>query len=121
MDLKEIMQVVEAELLVDGPSDSVVHYACASDLMSDVLHLVKPRTLLITGLTNPQVVRTADMADIPVILFARGKYPAPDTLALAKQLGIAAALSPYSMFEAAGLLYSAGLRGIGKLPIIYLK
>lgn len=121
MNLKQIIEIVDGELLVDAPVDIDVLNVCASDLMSDVLHLVKPNTLLVTGLTNPQAVRTADMAEAPIILFVRGKYPAPETLALAKELGIAVVLSGYTMFEASGLLYEAGLRGMGKLPIVHQK
>jgi len=118
MNLKGVIDVVEGELLVDAPVDIEIHSACCSDLMSDVLLFVKPNMVLITGLTNPQSVRTADMAEAPIIVFVRGKYPAPETLALAEDLGIAVVLSAYTMFETAGLLFGAGLRGLGKLPIV---
>lgn len=118
MTLQEILEAVEGELLVKPPFSIDVESACASDLMSDVLLFTKPSMLLVTGLTNAQAVRTADMAEAPAILFARGKYPPEETIRLAETMDIAVMLTPYSMFEAAGLLYQAGLRGIGKLPII---
>ena len=118
MNLKEIIDVVDGELLVDAPVTIDILNACCSDLMSDVLLFVKPNMLLVTGLTNPQAVRTADMAEAPVIVFVRGKYPSNETLALAEELGVAVVLSSYTMFETAGLLYEVGLRGIGKLPIM---
>lgn len=121
MKLKEIIEVVDGQLLVDALVDIDIRNACCSDLMSDVLLFVKPNMLLITGLTNPQSVRTADMAEAPIIIFARGKHPAPETLALAEELGIAVVLSAYTMFETAGLLYAAGLRGMGKLPIVHQR
>ena len=121
MNLKEIIDVVDGELLVDVPVDIDIRSACCSDLMSDVLMFVKPNMLLVTGLTNPQAVRTADMAEAPVLVFVRGKHPSPETLALAEELGIAVVLSAYTMFETSGLLFAAGLRGLGKLPIVHQR
>jgi len=119
MNLKEIIDTIEGELLVDAPDPVDIRHACCSDLMSDVLMFVKPNMLLITGLTNPQAVRTADMAEAPVIVFARGKYPSRETLALAEQLEIAVVVSAYTMFDTAGRFFEAGLRGLGKLPIVH--
>ena len=118
MNLMEVLEATEAEMLVEPAFNVDLEAACASDLMSDVLVFTKPDMLLITGLTNPQAIRTADMAEAPAVLFVRGKYPPPETLDLAQEMGIAAMLSPYTMFETAGLLFAAGLKGIGKLPIL---
>jgi len=118
MNLKEVIEATEAEMLVEPAFTVDLEAACASDLMSDVLVFTKPNMLLVTGLTNPQAIRTADMAEAPAVLFVRGKYPPPETLALAEEMGIAVMLSPYTMFESAGLLFEAGLKGIGKLPIL---
>jgi predicted transcriptional regulator len=118
MTLDEIMEATEAQMLVEPPFYVELESACASDLMSDVLLFTKPNMLLITGLTNPQAIRTCDMAEAPAVVFARGKYPPRETLELAEEMGIAVLLSPYTMFETAGLLYVAGLKGIGKLPIM---
>lgn len=118
MNLKEVIDATEAEMLVEPIFTVDLEAACASDLMSDVLVFTKPNMLLVTGLTNPQAIRTADMAEAPAVLFVRGKYPPTETLALAEEMGIAVMLSPYTMFETAGLLFKAGLKGIGKLPIL---
>jgi hypothetical protein len=118
MKLDEILEAASAEMLVRPPFNIDVVSACASDLMSDVLLFTKPSMLLVTGLTNPQSIRTADMAEAQAVMFVRGKYPPPETLDLAEEMGIAVMLSPYTMFEAAGLLYAAGLKGLGKLPIM---
>ncbi len=119
MLLQEIVEVIEGQILTpeDESENIEVYSAFASDLMSDVLAFASSEMLLITGLTNPQSVRTAEMADMPAILFVRGKYPPETTLNLAGRIGIAVLLSPYTMFETSGLLYKAGLQGIGKLPI----
>lgn len=88
-----------------------VHTACGSDMMSDVLAYVKDQSVLLTGLTNPQVIRTAEMMDIICIVFVRGKGPDEQMIKLAKEAQIALLAADQKMFSACGLLYSAGLRG----------
>jgi len=115
MKPEEIIAAVDGQILVAPPSELNLVYGCASDLMSDVLNLIHPRTLLITGLVNVQSIRTAEMADLPAILFVRGKVPPPETLQLAQEVGIAVMVSPYRMFDCCGRLFQAGLRGLGKV------
>ena len=113
MDMKfgEIVSVVEGTLLFDADLSMEIPCAGAADLMSDVLAFAEPGSVLLTGLCNPQVVRTAEMADIAAIVFVRGKHPPPETVALAKEKGIPLATTPYIMFEACGRLYQVGLIG----------
>lgn len=80
--------------------------------MSDVLASVKPDAVLLTGLCNVQVVRTAQMADVRAIVFVRGKMPQTDTIAVATQEGIPLITSPFGMFELCGRLYQAGLHSL---------
>jgi hypothetical protein len=108
--LQEIISIVEGTLLFDADLDMEVTCAGAADLMSDVLLIVEPGAILLTGLCNPQVVRTAEMADIAGIIFVRDKQPPPETIALAKDKGIPLVTTPYTMFEMSGRLYQAGLR-----------
>jgi hypothetical protein len=82
---------------------------CGADLMSDVLAVVKPGAVLLTGLCNVQVVRTAQMADVRAIVFLRGKQPTPEMIELATQENIPLILSHKGMFELCGRLYRAGL------------
>lgn len=91
--------------------------ACGADLMSDVLAFTHAGTLLMTGLTNPQVVRTAEMAGIVAIVFVRGKLPPAETIALAKEKGIPLLASKYTMYETCGRLYQAGLPSCGLFPL----
>jgi len=77
--------------------------------MSDVLAYVKDQSVLITGLCNPQVVRTAEMMDMVCIVFVRGKRPSEEAIALAKQKGLVMMTTQHRMFSACGLLFSAGL------------
>lgn len=91
-----------------------MHTACGSDMMSDVLAYVKDQSALITGLTNPQVVRTAEMMDMICIIFVRGKHADDTIVNLAAQRNIAILQTPYSMFTACGMLYQHGLRGGGE-------
>jgi predicted transcriptional regulator len=103
LDSKPISHEVDAGLYVERGS--------AADLMSDVLAISQTEALLLTGLTNPQVVRTAEMADIKAVVFVRGKYPPPETIALAEEKGIPLLSTSYTMYESCGRLYQAGLRG----------
>ena len=89
-----------------------VFSACGSDMMSDVLAFVKEQGLLLTGLLNPQVVRTAEMMDMRAILFVRNKQPNEEILALAEQFGIVVMSTPLHMFEACGRVYEGGLKGV---------
>lgn len=85
--------------------------ACASDFMSDALAYVKDQAVLLTGMVNPQVVRTADMLDMQCIVFVRGKIPGEDILELARERSIVVMCCGVRMFIACGLLYSNGLAG----------
>lgn len=112
MKLSEIAKLVDAKTLCGGDKlenlQTPKAYAC--DLMSDVLAFCSPGALLITGLTNIQIVRTAQMLDIPGVLFVRGKSPQEDTIALARQSGIPLILTDKSMFHTCGILYAAGVK-----------
>jgi predicted transcriptional regulator len=90
-----------------------VHTACGSDMMSDVLAFVKDQSVLVTGLVNPQTIRTAMMMDIVCIVFVRGKVPADEIIKLAADNDIVLLATKKLMFEACGRLYSAGLSGGG--------
>lgn len=112
MRLSAIAAVVGAEVLTDELGVDVdACCACGADLMSDVLTYTRPGALLLTGLVNPQVIRTAEMADVVAILFVRGKRPPAETIDLARQVGIPLMSVSLTMFSAAGRLYEAGLRG----------
>ncbi len=112
MILKEIAEILEAELLGDQEKlDIEVDRACGADLLSDVLTFAKSDLLLLTGLVNPQVVRTARIADIKAICLVRGKRPQDETVALAKQEDIPLLCTRFHMYEACGLLYNRGLPG----------
>ncbi len=112
MTLDEIRRILNCEVLNgDENLNEEVTSGCGADLMSDVLAFARPGTLLLTGLTNVQAVRTADVADIKAIVFVRGKVPDRETVELAKAKGIPLLATRLTMFEACGRLYAAGLRG----------
>jgi len=83
--------------------------ACGSDLMSDVLAFAKEKKMLITGLVNPQVIRTAEMLDIFSIVFVRGKRPTPDMVALAEEKHMTLLSTEYTMYYACGVLFENGI------------
>ena len=107
--IKELLgaEVLWGEELIEGE----VHSACGCDMMSDVLAFVKDQAVLLTGLCNPQVVRTATMMDMRCIVFVRGKTPTNDILALARDAGIAVLATDMRMYTACGILYENGLHG----------
>ena len=111
MKVKEIVEILKAEILSEGNLEEEVKTACGSDMMSDVLAFVKDQSVLLTGLMNPQVVRTAEMMDMHCIIFVRGKKTDDSVVALAKEKDITVLSTPYRMFTACGLLCSNGLRG----------
>ena len=112
MYLFEIRDTLQATVLCgEDQLDREVRSACASDFMSDVLAYVKDQGLLLTGMVNPQVVRTAEMMDMKCIVFVRGKAPGPDIVELARERDIVVLRSELRMFIACGLLYSRGLAG----------
>jgi hypothetical protein len=87
-----------------------VNSACGSDMMSDVLAYVKDQAVLLTGLVNTQVIRTAVMMDMRCIVFVRNKIPSEEMLALAADSGLVIMATPKRMYEACGILYADGLR-----------
>ena len=112
MKISKIQELLKAEIICgEDFIDGEVNSACGCDMMSDVLAFVKDQAVLITGLCNPQVVRTAIMMDMRCIVLVRNKKPDEKTIELAKQNDIAVLQCKYNMFDACGLLYSAGLRG----------
>lgn len=110
--ISEIVNCLEARVLAgEDKLGQDVYSACCSDLMSDVLAFVNEKTVLLTGLTNVQVIRTAEMLDLKCLIFARGKVPGEDVLRQADELGLVVMTAPKTMFTCAGLLYEGGLRG----------
>lgn len=109
MKLTEIIKIVEGTLFEDAPPELEIKGCCGADLMSDVLASTQPDGILLTGLCNPQVVRTAQMADLRAVIFVRGKKPQRETIDLARAENIPLISSPYGMFELCGRLYLAGL------------
>lgn len=112
MKIRDLIEILDAKALCgEDKLDMEINSACGSDLMSDVLAFVKDRTVLITGLTNIHVMRTAEMLDIHCVVFARGKIPSDEILDEARELGITVLATRHTTYTACGLLYVAGLRG----------
>ena len=112
MTIRDVQELVDGKVLVgEDRMDTPVETACGSDLMSDVLAFVKDQAVLLTGLMNTQVVRTAEMMDMHCVVFVRDKKPTPEIIELAQESGIVVLASPKRMYEACGILYSNGLVG----------
>jgi predicted transcriptional regulator len=108
--LREVKEILDAEVIVghDRLGLEVKEAGCA-DLMSDVLVFCKAGSLLLTGLTNPQIVRTADVLDLAAIVIVRGKRLFPETIQLAEELQIPILTTKYILFESVGRLYAKGI------------
>ncbi len=112
MTLQEVKEILDAEVIVgeDRMGLEISKGACA-DMMSDVLVFGRAGSLLLTGLINPQVVRTAHILDIAAIVIARGKRPFPEMIRLAEELEIPILTTKYILFESVGRLYANGIVG----------
>jgi len=112
MTIRELIPLLVAKVLCGADKlDQEVRSACGSDLMSDVLAFVKDKSVLITGLTNVHVMRTAEMLDIHCVVFARGKVPPEEVLEEAEDIGIVVLSTEYTTYSTCGLMYEAGVRG----------
>ncbi|MEG0168297.1 MAG: DRTGG domain-containing protein [Ruthenibacterium sp.] len=112
MTIQQIIEVLDAQLMTPHANLArEVHAACGSDMMSDVLAYVKDQAVLVTGLNNPQVIRTADMMDIVCIVFVRGKKPDEVIIRMAEEREIAVLATTKPMFVTCGILYQNGLHG----------
>ncbi|HPJ82942.1 MAG: hypothetical protein KBC07_00580 [Bacteroidales bacterium] len=113
MTIHEIVSLVQGKILCGNVGEEdFVEYCFASDLMSDVLTVRRSDFMLITGLSNVQSIRTAEMSDLKYVMLVRGKTPPQPMIELAEENGIVLIVCPYSMFKASGILFQAGLKGV---------
>lgn len=111
MNIRDVQQAVEADCIEGtGRDDVEIFCACGADLMSDVMAFVKDQVLLLTGLINVQVIRTAILMDIQAICFVRGKIPNDEMIEMAKSNGIVLLATRLPLYLACGKLYEAGVR-----------
>ena len=116
MKIRQIRDLLAAEVLCgEDALDRDVLSACGSDMMSDVLAYVKNQAVLLTGLVNPQVIRTAVMMDMMCIVFVRSKIPSAEMVEFARENDLTVLTTPRRMYEACGQLYAAGLKGNGEI------
>lgn len=115
MKTQDLIKLIDGTLLTETNNlDRDIKGGCGADLMSDVLAFIQPDAVLLTGLCNPQVVRTAHMADVAAVVVVRGKKPPMETIDLANEEGIPLISTPYGAFELCGRLYAAGLPSLEK-------
>lgn len=115
MKLKELLELVEGKIIVDNginTEEIEIEKVAASDLMSDVLALSEPGSLLVTGLATPQCVRTAGVVGIPVVLIVRNRDIMPETINAAKLSGVVLCVTKKGMYEVCGMLYAHNLKPI---------
>ena len=110
MKLQDVKTILSAEVVaVENELDREVLSAFGCDLMSDVLAFVDEQALLLTGLVNPQVVRTAEMMDMKAIVFVRGKEPTEEIIEIANDANIVIMKTDMTLYTACGKLYAGGL------------
>ena len=114
MKLKDVQRILDTEPAWHGKradyDEREINSCHASDLISDILSFCGGTSLLLTGLTNAQVIRTAEILDFVGVCFVRGKKPQPETVALAEKKDIPLFVAPLSMYESCGRLHAAGLQ-----------
>lgn len=116
MTILDISKILDCQIICGQENlNQEVSSACGSDMMSDVLAYVKDHAILLTGLVNAQVVRTADMMDMQCVVFVRKKMPSEDMINLAQERGITLMVTNHRMFTSCGLLWEAGLKGGSKV------
>lgn len=113
MTINDVRDLLNATVIVGNTSLAQdVHSACGSDSLGDTMAYIKEKAVLMTGVTDAQVVRTAEMMDVVCIVFVRGKQPDESTVKLAEELKIILLGTNYRMYEACGILYSNGLGNV---------
>lgn len=114
MKISTLTELLDAKIVCGEENiGKHVYSACGSDMMSDVLAYVKDQAVLLTGLVNAQVVRTAEMMDMVCVVFVRNKMPTEEMIELAKDHDLVLLSTEKRMYDACGILYSAGLTGNG--------
>ena len=110
MNIRDLIRIIDGTLISEHTNlNREIKGGFGADLMSDVLASIQPEAVLFTGLCNPQVVRTAQMADIAAVVLVRGKQPPAETISLANQESVPLISTPYGMFEVCGRLHNAGM------------
>ncbi|MGD0281235.1 MAG: hypothetical protein ABSB95_02605 [Dissulfurispiraceae bacterium] len=111
MHLSKIIELVNGNVVINGGVEAVeITSVCSADLLSNVLRYGKKGALLVTCLNQPQVIRSAEISDIPAVLLALGGIPEKDMLALARDKNIVLITTCLPMYTTCGILYTAGLR-----------
>ena len=112
MKFDDIRALMDAKVLAGWDNmQQEVKCACSSDMMSDVLAFPKDQMALLTGLVNTQVMRTADMLDVRLVVFVRGKQPPAEVISMANENGVTVLATDKTLYTASGILYAGGLMG----------
>ena len=116
----EIRELLDASILVNGENKPQRKYdaICACDMISELLSIMNKEqyaskeVILLTALTNTQSIRASETVDIHLVVFIRNKKPAPETIELARSLGITLMSTPFSMYKSCGILYRADMKDV---------
>lgn len=112
MKISEIVSTLDAKVLCgEDKLDTEIGAAFGSDMMSDALAFMHERTVLLTGMVNPHVIRTAEMLDVECVVFVRGKAVPEEVLEKGEEQGMVLLTTPKTLYTSCGLLYAKGLQG----------
>jgi hypothetical protein len=110
MTIQKIQELLNAQVFTDIPDpEREITSGCGADMVSDVIAWVKEEPVLLTGLMTPSIIRAAELLDVPLIVFVRGKVPSNEMISMAKEAGIILFSTAFSMYISCGKLYSAGI------------
>lgn len=113
MTLDDVRELLKCKLLTpDADLSKEIKEVVASDGMSEILAFARSDELMITGLTNIQSIRTADIAGVSAVIYCRGKCPADNVVEFARRKNIPVLVTDMVMFDICGILYNKGLRGV---------
>lgn len=113
--LYELKELLSAEVIWGKHElEREVTSGLGCDLLSDSLSMAEPNCVLLTGLTNIQVIRIAEIVDAAAVIFVRGKQPAPEVIAEAQKRNLPVLVTNFYLYESCGILYQAGLKSAYK-------
>ncbi len=106
LSLEELADRIGARIIVPGDQIKTnVTKIYAGDRVSDLLHEASQRTLLVTKLANLQMLRVAELIDVPGICFVDDTNPSTEIVQLAQNNGTLLMVSPLGIFETCGLIF----------------
>ncbi|HEY5386763.1 MAG TPA: redox-sensing transcriptional repressor Rex [Thermoleophilia bacterium] len=108
MKLEDLAQRIEAHIVTPGkPGGTKVTKIYAGDRVSDLLNEASDKTLLVSNLASVQMLRVAELMDVPGICFVNGIEPDAEMVQMAQENGTLLMVSRAGVFETCGRIYQS--------------